>query len=426
MHGGLVRTFAALLILSTQAGRAAEVGNTAGKSIELSALGDNMFRQSRFEEAEAAYSQALTLDQRNARGHLGLAKIATLVSDKNLAAKHVSAAYQIEPRNPDVILAFADVVEDRGARQTLLRNFLALVPTTDERVQEVLAKLRIGEQIGSRPVSFLESPYQPYRLRLLQSGKTELLLRARINGVRELRLMIDTGASGIVLNASAARGLSLENLLPMAFAGYGSGPMGMAQVTLASCFEVGGFKLNNPLVEVSQTELTGDADVILGLDLFENFMIRVDSRERMLTLTPFPAEPSDGRCADCLRTYRLGHLLLVRARINGRSDGYFILDSGTPYSLVSRKLLQGGEGSVHEAKGIQGSQEIRIPSAPVSIQLGNHHFFDFQYATLDTDEISARNGTEITGSIGFSVLRDLALTVDYRDGWVRLGRPGGE
>jgi predicted aspartyl protease len=424
MHGWLVRTVAALSLLSVQAALAAEVGNAASKSIELSALGDSMFRQSRFEDAEAAYTQALTLDPRNTRGHLGLARIATLMSDKDLAAKHISAAYQVEPRNPDVILAFADVVEDRNARQTLLRNFLAL--STDERAQEVLAKLRIEEQVGSRKASVLDSPYQPYHLPLTQSGKTGLLLRARLNGVRELRLVVDTGASGVVLNASAARGLNLETLVPMALAGYGSGPIGMAQVTLASCFEVGGFKLSNPLVEVSQTEVTREADGIVGLDLFENFLIRMDTHERMLTLTPFTAEHNESLCADCVRTYRLGHLLLVRARVNGSADGYFILDSGAPYSLVSRKLLQRGEGSIREAKGIQGSQELQVPSAPVSIQLGNRHFFDFQYATLDTDEISARNGTEITGSIGLSMLLDLALTIDYRDGWVKLGKPGGE
>jgi hypothetical protein len=422
MHGWLVRAVAALLLLSLQAARAAEVSNGLGKSIELSALGDSMFRQSRFEDAEAAYSQALTLDQRNTRGHLGLARIATLVSDKKLAAKHISAAYQIEPRNPDVILAFADVVEDRDARQTLLRNFLAL--STDERTQEVLAKLRIEEQVGSRKASVLESPYRPYRIPVMQSSKAGLLLHARINGVRELKLVVDTGASGIVLNASAARGLSLEPLVPMALAGYGSGPMATAQVTLAACFEAGGFKMSNPLVEVSETEITREADGIVGLDLFENFLIQVDAHARTLTLTPFTDEPVKAFCSDCVRMYRLGHLLLVRARINGTADGYFILDSGAPYSLVSRKLLQRGEGSIREAKGIQGSQELQVPSAPVSIQLGNKHFFDFQYATLDTDEISARNGTEITGSIGLSVLRDVALTIDYRDGWVKLGKPG--
>jgi hypothetical protein len=49
---------------------------------------------------------------------------------------------------------------------------------------------------------------------------------------------------------------------------------------------------------------------------------------------------------------------------------------------------------------------------------------DFDYATLDTDEISARNGTELAGAIGYCVLRDFALTVDYRAGLVKLSRPG--
>jgi hypothetical protein len=121
----------------------------------------------------------------------------------------------------------------------------------------------------------------------------------------------------------------------------------------------------------------------------------------------------------CSKAYRLGHLLLLRGTVNGSTEGYFILDSGSPHSVVSRKLAPYGGRSVVIA-GVQGSQSVTIPSAPVSIRLGSRHLLDFNYATLDTEAISARNGTEIAGAIGYSVLRDLALTVDYRAGLVKL------
>jgi len=59
---------------------------------------------------------------------------------------------------------------------------------------------------------------------------------------------------------------------------------------------------------------------------------------------------------------------------------------------------------------------------PVSLRVGAQHILDFQSAAMDTAEISARNGTEIAGAIGYSVLRDLNLLVDYQHGFVKLGK----
>jgi len=389
-------------------------------SLQWSASAGRLLRESKFVEAEAAYSQAVALDHTNVQGHLGLGRIATLRSEKRQAAKHFSTAYQIDPHNPDVILAFAGVMENREARLTLLRNFLALA--RDHRVQAVRQKLQVEEQIGNRTASVLSSPYEPYRIPLF-SSRTGLLLHAKINGGRELKLIVDTGASGVVLNASSARGMNLELLAQTALAGFGSGPMAQARLALAASFESGEFQLANLLLEISQMELTVDADGVVGLDLFENFLIRVDARARVLALTPFADEPPLAACPDCVPTYRLGHLLLVHGKVNGASDGYFILDSGAPCSLVSRKLFPRESGRSSEASGVQGTQDLGIPSTPVSIELGGKHFFDFEYATLDTDEISSRNGAEISGAIGLSMLRNVALTIDYRDGWVKLGKP---
>jgi hypothetical protein len=355
------------------------------------------------------------------RGHLGLGTIATIRSSKSKAAQHFSTAYQIEPYNPDVILALAGVMEDRPSRLTLLRNFLVL--SHDRKAQaEVREKLKVEELIGSRAASIRSGLSTSYEVPLFPSRKAGLLLRARINGGRELKLIVDSGAAGVVLNPSASRGLKLEFLGSMSLAGYGSGPMGQAQLALAEAFETAGFQIANLLLKVSQIELTPDADGVAGLDLFENFLIRVDAPARLLVLTPFGKEQSQAACAECLPAYRVGHLLLVRGKVNGTADGYFILDSGAPYSLVSRKLLPRYSERTSVAAGVQGTQALGIPSAPLSFALGNKHFFDFEYAALDTDEISARNGTEISGAIGLSMLRQMPLTVDYRDGWVKLGK----
>jgi hypothetical protein len=416
-----LRMSAALLLLSLQVARSADLeSKSMPRAAALVDLADKMLRQSRFEEADAAYREALNQDAGNVRVHLGLGRIAMLLSDRRGAALHYSRAYQIEPLNPEAILAFASVVENRDARRTLLRNFVSL--SRDVRVEDVLRELRIEEQIGTRKATVLRSPYTSYILPLSQQQKSGLFLSATLNGSRELRLLVDTGASGVVLNASAARGLNLEPLASVKLSGFGSGPLAPAQAALAGVFEIKDFKIENLLLEVSNGELRKDADGVVGLDLFEDFLIRVNGRTRTLELTPFRETKRPEPCPDCLKTYRAGGLLLVRGRVNGHMEGCFIVDSGVPYTLISTRLLSRGR-LLNIAEGVQGDQNLLLPSEPFSIQLGQKHFFDSEYATIDTEAISSGIGSDIAGSIGFSLLRDMAWTINYRDGWVKLEKP---
>ncbi len=372
-----------------------------------------------------AYSQALDLDPTNVRGQLGMGRIATLLSEQHRAAVHYSAAYQNAPRDPDAILAFASVMENPTARQVLLRNFLALA--RDARVEDVRARLRIAEQIGNTPLAVLNSPYEPYNIPLLSSPSVGFVLRARINGGRELNLILDTGASGIVLNASAGSQMDLHFLADAVLSGFGTTQPINARIARAASFETAGLKIGNLLFHVCATDLTRAADGMIGLDVFENFLIRLDPSAHQLELTPFPQSegtPGEGTaaCPECLRFYRLGPLLLLRATVNGKAEGYFVLDSGSRYSMISNKLVsQGGRAGVFA--GAQGPQDVTVPSTPVGIRLGQRSLMDFEYATFDPTGISAQNGVEIAGAIGYSLLRDLTLTVDYRAGVVQLGSP---
>jgi tetratricopeptide (TPR) repeat protein len=407
------------------------VKDPKARSAQMSALGDRMFREARFEDAGTAYSQALNLDKSNVQGHLGMGKLAMLLSDVQRAAHHYSAAYQIAPRDPDAILAFADVVQSPGARKMLLRNFLAFAG--DARNEDVRARLHVAEQTETTSVAALNSPYQTYRIPLSNIGTANirtagLSLRARINGGRELKLIVDTGAAGIVLNASAGSQANLAFLGDAVLSGFGSAKPGLARIARAESFETGGLKIANVLLDVSETDMTREADGWIGLDVFKDFLIRLDARARTLELAPFADQAGNHSeagmaCEDCLQAYRLGSLLLLRGTVNGHANGYFILDSGSPYTMVSRKLLS-EHGRPATFSGAQGGQDVAVPSTPVSIRLGNRRLMGFEYATFDTSAISSRNGTEIAGAIGYSVLRNLTVTVNYRDGMVKLGNPG--
>jgi predicted aspartyl protease len=294
-----------------------------------------------------------------------------------------------------------------------------LAPAKDERKPDVRARLQIEERLGTRKVALLESPYQPYRIRLSNLRRGGLLLSARINGGSDLRLILDTGATGVAINASEGRNAGLEYLAASALTGFGSASPTPARVALAASFETGDFKVTNLLVQVSDTELTADADGMIGLDVFEDFLIELNPHERRLDLTPL--NEASATCTNCARAYRVGHLLLVHGEVNGHGNGYFIVDTGSPCTMISQELMP-RSGRAATMIGTQGEQAVIVPLAPLTLRLGTQHLWGFEYATLDTMAISQSNGTAIAGAIGYSLLRDLSLTVNYRAGWVKLSK----
>ena len=128
------------------------------------------------------------------------------------------------------------------------------------------------------------------------------------------------------------------------------------------------------------------ADGIIGANVFQEFLIRLDPRAHVLELHPFRdrAESSgrssdpwfdyDGpRCANCDRlalAYRVGHLLLLPATLNGRQHGYFMLDSGSTYSAVSQDLVNRLPGNPVDLLGARGALVGASHSTPVMFDVG--------------------------------------------------------
>src|SRR5262249_40269570 len=140
--------------------------------------------------------------------------------------------------------------------------------------------------------------------------------------------------------------------------------------------------------------------------------IRVDAGHGVMDLTP-----SDG-AAQSPNAIGLQNLLLLRTTVEGR-EGWFLLDSGAAYSTVSKDLvppvlLKGATGLI----GVQGPLTGAYRLGPISLQIGGHVLVDMSPVTLDLHSLSAREGVEISGVLGYSALAARPFTVDFRNGTV--------
>lgn len=398
-------------------------------------LGDIRFRRAELAAAEDAYRLAIGFAPSFARAYRGMGKIRQLQFEKQEALRYFATAYRLDPDDPEIVLSYAEATDNREIRRRLLRRFLAVGAGTQtpEKLGEASARLQLEEKIGDRQLVALQSEYRAYRLHLdpfHPTGPTSngLLLTVRIGQSRPLRLLFDTGGSGIIVNAKAVRGVEFETLTQSSVVGLGSGIGKPADVAMAAAVAIGGLKLQNVLVQIVHPSVTAGADGVIGGDVFRDFLVTIDARGQTLDLTPFdadrPGESLQGpptRTMQYLPVYSISHFLLVQARVNGAKPGYFLLDTGSAHSVIANDLVTGPARDL-ALQGAHGPLDGAFRIRPVSVRMANTEWLDPSPVSADLRRISQRHGIEIAGTIGYSLLSQTILTINYRDGIVRLAR----
>ena len=241
-----------------------------------------------------------------------------------------------------------------------------------------------------------------------------MLVAARINGGRPLRLLLDTGARGIVIDSGTARKLDLETVAASRLGGFGDAGKGESRVALARSVTFGDLAFEDCLVEVAGQNLTAGADGVIGADVFERFRIGVDGRAGVLQLTPFDDSPRGGSQAS-VPAVGIGKLLLVKVRVQGGSEGLFLVDTGAAFTTVSRQYLPTCREAGHavEMQGAQGAIGSAFRAGPLAFDVGGGlALTDPAPLVMDLRAISQAQGIEIAGILGYSTLGDIA--VHYR------------
>jgi hypothetical protein len=383
-------------------------------------LGDIHFRKSEFEAAENAYRSVLEIDSRSARAHYGLGRIGQLKFLRETAKEHFAQAYRLNPLDPDIILAYADYTSGPEARSRLLRSFLN--QSTDPiRRADVIARLQIEERSGIQAQGTLSTPYQPYKLKLkdyFATGSTPvgLALEVAIDGGKPVRLVVDTAGKGIVLTARSLRGIELKTLTQSKIEGMGADHARNGVVALARTVSIQDFGLVDCPLQVVDGPIAPGADGIIGTDIFQEFKLRLDASSRILELMPFgPGESA----REPPNAYHVAEKLLLAATLDRHRAGYFLLDTGSAFSMISTTIMN---GSIRPSN-LTGSQGVIAGASrlsPVSLSFEGNEYTDPDPIAVDVGQMSQQQGIEISGAIGFNLLRSLVVSINYRDGIVRV------
>ncbi len=160
----------------------------------------------------------------------------------------------------------------------------------------------------------------------------QFTVSVQLNGRPALRLVLDTHPRGILVTRKAAAKAGLESL--------------GGDQSLVRELRLGGLVFSNCPVTVA--ELPGPPvqhDGFLGTDVFEQFLVTIDFPKAVLTLEPFPGEPSPPavRTADAVRPlaqgftefFRLPIWMLLPVSLNSQAPRAFSVESAFPIDLVT-------------------------------------------------------------------------------------------
>jgi predicted aspartyl protease len=270
-----------------------------------------------------------------------------------------------------------------------------------------------------------------------------------LNGHRNV-LLLDTGASGILIGRGFAKEAGITNLVRTRIGGIGGHGWTEASVGIADTIKIGDMEFHNCPVRVADY-FGANVDGLIGADVFEKFLIDIDFPNEKLKLSELPKRPGEKEkqlgltnaegaeqpdenapqdryiapeMQSFTRVLRFDRDLLVATSIGDVPPKLFLLDTGATKNVISPTAAE-EVTKVHRAphvtvRGISGTVSEVYTAKQAVIRFGHLSQKNQQMIGFDTTSVSDGLGTEVSGFLGFAVLRMLDIKIDYRDGLVNF------
>ncbi len=405
--------------------------------------GEVLFRRGEFAHAEAEFKQATQLDPNFARAWWGLARIAACTSMDRTADRYFRRAHELDPRDPRMFLDWANRL--RGAEHIdALETYASMLDPnrTQPELEGIRQHIILDKSLRGRKLTALSSVYAKTEIPLLQlvsSNHTRSYgLEVDVNG-RKLKLVLDTGAGGIVIQRSAAEKAGVARLAEANLNGFGdNSKLRSGYVGLAGHVGIGSVEFRDALIKVSNQEFVDIQDGLIGTDVFSQFIVTMDFAAKMLRLDPLPGfQPGTEESLDAsirpdmqgwTRFFQFGHMLLIPTRVGESREALFVIDTGSARTLISYDMAAEVSKVDRDDKlglrGINGQVADIYQTGNLFLQFAGFRQRNLGMTAFDMWAQSRSIGTEISGFLGLPVLSLFTITLDYRDALVKFDYKG--
>ena len=442
------------------------------------ALGEVEYREGSVNNAEREWLNVVNSNAPQARAYLGLAELDAALSLHKRARTMIERAYAIDPNDSDVRKAWMSTLS-RSQRIKFLEAYLTQNNADDQETQtslrETLNYLKARLQgpkgscqlvgkVTSTETNMVSLPSDP-------DHRSSIGLEVAIND-RKSKLVLDTGAGGILINRRLAGKAGLTRISDISIRGFGNKGARGGYVVIAPSIKVGGLEFQNCAIRVLDRPTVADGDGLIGADLFQDFLVDLDFAHQKLRLKELPRRPDqlsqdlvlnaedddddetdagaseksksdtqkpaghgpfDRYVAPEMKEYssvlRYGHALLIPTLVEQEKQvRFFLVDSGaftTQLSLNTAKAVT----NVHNeeqlrVEGLNGKVKKVYNADQATLTFARLRQPAKDILVLDLKGLSDDLGTEVGGILGFTTLRFLDIKIDYRDGLVWMDHQG--
>jgi tetratricopeptide (TPR) repeat protein len=453
-YAGLARVYLAQKN-STEAYAAAQkaVALMPDRAPAIVALGEVYFRQGKLTEAQAAFSKPLRACDLDARAFLGRYRLYRVSLNWKLAKTNIDQAYKLDPDDPDIQRAYLGTLSGKE-RIAALQDYLAGSTDDDAETRawlknqlEVLQAQSEKRPGACRMITKVKSTEA--KLEPLSDGPTRVRgygLSVKVNGVSS-RLLLDTGASGILIDRKTADKAGVKSIRDIHVGGIGDAGAAAGFLGHADKIQIGELEFDDCLVEVTSARSAIGSDGLIGADVFRDFLVDIympANKMKLSELPPYPDQPAAEISLDSQSSWQstwhdryippemkdftpifvFGHGLLIPTSVNSFPPRLFLIDTGAFDNQLSlaeaKEVTKVGTEYATEVKGMSGKVKTVYSAANATIQFANFKQAREDLITIDLTHISDGFGTEVSGILGFGMLWMLDMKIDYRDGLVRF------
>lgn len=446
-------------------------------------LGDAELRASHFDEATAAYATAIKLDKCSARAHFGFGRIEGLYSRHASEQKQYAIAHRLTPANAHISeVTFATLPPALHAKG--LRNLLAsdtsLPPSHRQRLEQEAALLEAGAICRPAQMDGAKLPLTPIFFDGVRTR--DYALRINTGGSTSVNLELDSTAAGIVLSDNDAKKLgvkpAVDGQTTAPYLGYVDsvqiGPMQFAKcsVSVVPDAELGhhysvigtsffrDFRLHldwvaktitlspypgTPILAVEAPPMDAvnlgneqgwshaliDDNRILVPAMVEKRpvgIVMLDTSATLHMLSPKAAAPFKPSMDQSVNVEGVsGKLVRIFRKDGGAHQNESDLRDlgGIPSSLVDTVMTNNAVGGdIDHVSGLASSNGKNVPIKLVgqrlSVAFAGNQPPDFALYSFDINAASHAAGVDIGGILGYGVLRQYFIDIDYRNGMVNL------
>jgi tetratricopeptide (TPR) repeat protein/predicted aspartyl protease len=427
------------------------VALTPGKKPAITVLGEVYFRQGKLNLAEESFLNSLKACDVDARSYLGFSKIFRATSNYKRAKDAVMQAYKIDPEDPDIKRAYMATLS-RSERLKFLRDYLSRETNDDaERRRNMERELAVLEyETGKtghtcRLTSKVTSTQTALEALLIDRRHIRGYgLRVKVNGA-SAKLLMDTGASGIVIDKKIADKAGIKKIVENDAKGIGDKALAAGYVGSADTIQIGDLQFEGCNVDVLEGNSVLEDDGLIGADVFQSFLVDIDFPDKKFKLTQLPAYPDavpaeitlesrpaqapqlrDRYIAPEMKGYtqvlRFAHALLIATRVNDSAPMLFMMDTGGFDNMITPEAAKQvtkitRDQNVH-VKGLNGEVKDVYRADRANLKFAHFEQHRQDLVTFSLDRVSDSLGTEVSGILGFGMLDMLDIKIDYRDGLV--------